>query len=356
MPNKVTHKRGRKKSKINTPLLISVIAGVLIVALIIVGIVKLTSKDKTVETEETGPELEYTVSVDGVDITGLMESQARSKLMDRYSWNLKASLDGVFGESYEIANLIEPEINSVLSEIYATDTPKENYSIVFIPDAETLNAEITAMQDKWNVAAKNGSISAYDETTETFAFADAQNGFEIDTEQLRKDITDAVSSGDFKKTIKVLGKVVEPEFNQERAKELYKTIGTYQTKSTANPDRNNNLNLACTAINGLIIEPGEEFSFNLTTGNRTLEKGYKAAGAYQNGELVEEPGGGVCQVASTLYNAVIFSGIPVTERHAHTFEPSYVTPGEDSTVKVRILGQQTAVSRHGSFFFTVIVL
>ena len=68
------------------------------------------------------------------------------------------------------------------------------------------------------------------------------------------------------------------------------------------------------------------------TGNRTTEKGYKPAGAYSNGVVVQEPGGGVYQVSSSLYNAVVFAGLKTTERHAHTYEPSYVTPGEDAMV------------------------
>ena len=86
------------------------------------------------------------------------------------------------------------------------------------------------------------------------------------------------------------------------------------------------------ALNGTIINPGQEFSFNETTGARTEAKGYKPATAYLNGEVVQEPGGGVCQVSSTLYNAVIFAGLKSTERHAHSYEPSYVTPGEDAAV------------------------
>ena len=69
-----------------------------------------------------------------------------------------------------------------------------------------------------------------------------------------------------------------------------------QTKTTSNKDRNENIRLASNALNGKILNPGEEFSFNDTTGARTTEKGYKPAGAYVNGVLVEEPGGGVCQV------------------------------------------------------------
>ena len=123
-----------------------------------------------------------------------------------------------------------------------------------------------------------------------------------------------------------------PQITQAQARELYQVIGTYSTKTTANSDRNKNIELASGAMNGLIIQPGEEFSFNATTGNRTAEKGYRAAGAYSNGVLIEEPGGGVCQVSSTLYNAVVFSGLTTTERPAHSYEPSYVTPGEDAMV------------------------
>ena len=132
--------------------------------------------------------------------------------------------------------------------------------------------------------------------------------------------------------IEATGKETAPEITEAQAKELYQVIGTYSTTTTANKDRNKNIELAAEALNGLILQPGEEFSFNKATGERSEAKGYRPAGAYVNGELVEEPGGGVCQVSSTLYNAVIFSGLTTTERHAHSYEPSYVTPGEDAMV------------------------
>ena len=77
--------------------------------------------------------------------------------------------------------------------------------------------------------------------------------------------------------------------------------------------------------------PGRSF-FNETVGQRTEAKGYKGAAAYNNGEVVEEIGGGVCQTSSTLYNAVLKAGLKTTKRQSHTYEPSYVTPGTDATV------------------------
>ena len=125
---------------------------------------------------------------------------------------------------------------------------------------------------------------------------------------------------------------VEPEFSEETAMEKYKTLSTFTTKTTSNSKRNTNVKLAAQAINGTILQPGEEFSFNDTVGQRTAEKGYQGAAAYNNGEVVEEIGGGVCQVSSTLYNAVLKSGLKTTVRRSHTYEPSYVTPGTDATV------------------------
>ena len=109
-------------------------------------------------------------------------------------------------------------------------------------------------------------------------------------------------------------------------------IGSFSTNTTANKVRNKNIQLACQAINGTILRPGEEFSFNNTVGERTEAKGYGAATAYNEGEVVQEVGGGICQVSTTLYNAVLKSGLKTTKRQSHTFEPNYVTPGMDATV------------------------
>ena len=104
------------------------------------------------------------------------------------------------------------------------------------------------------------------------------------------------------------------------------------TKTTANSKRNTNVRLACEALNGTIVQPGQELSFNDTVGERTEAKGYQGAAAYNNGEVVQEIGGGVCQVSTTLYNAVLKAGLKISVRRSHTFEPSYVTPGQDATV------------------------
>lgn len=110
-------------------------------------------------------------------------------------------------------------------------------------------------------------------------------------------------------------------------------ISTFETKyNVSNIDRVTNLKLAASKIDGTILLPQEEFSYNKTVGARTIRAGYKEASIYSNGEVVEGIGGGICQISSTLYNSAVFSNFQITERHAHQFITSYVDLGRDATV------------------------
>ncbi|SFA85637.1 Vancomycin resistance protein YoaR, contains peptidoglycan-binding and VanW domains [Lentibacillus halodurans] len=99
-----------------------------------------------------------------------------------------------------------------------------------------------------------------------------------------------------------------------------------------NKERSRNIELAAESINNHVVFPGERFSFNDVVGERTEEKGYKRAPVIVKGELAEDIGGGICQVSSTLYNAVDLKGIEITERYSHSRNVPYVPPGRDATV------------------------
>ena len=110
-------------------------------------------------------------------------------------------------------------------------------------------------------------------------------------------------------------------------------LATFSTRyDSQNKNRENNMYLATSKINEIIIAPGEEFSYNRTVGSRNIALGYKEAKIYSNGQVVDGIGGGICQVSSTLYNAVMFANLDVTERHNHQFITSYVNAGRDATV------------------------
>ena len=105
---------------------------------------------------------------------------------------------------------------------------------------------------------------------------------------------------------------------------------TYYGGSTRS--RKNNITLVAQKINGLILLPGQQFSYNGYVGQRTEEAGFEVAAAYDNGKVVYEVGGGICQVSSTLYNAVLKANLQVDERTCHYFEVTYLPKGLDATV------------------------
>lgn len=105
---------------------------------------------------------------------------------------------------------------------------------------------------------------------------------------------------------------------------------TYYTWSSDN--RINNINLAAAALDGLVLMPGQVFSYNETVGQRTTEAGYLPAGAYSDGQVVQEVGGGICQVSSTLYCAVMLSQLETVSRTSHYFPVDYLGWGLDATV------------------------
>lgn len=111
------------------------------------------------------------------------------------------------------------------------------------------------------------------------------------------------------------------------------TLGTFTTRYDAsNKNRSNNIVLASSKINGTVILPGETFLYNKTVGKRTITSGFKEAGAYAGGKVIQEVGGGICQVSSTLYNAVLYANLEIVDRSNHYFECSYVDAGRDATV------------------------
>lgn len=110
-------------------------------------------------------------------------------------------------------------------------------------------------------------------------------------------------------------------------------LSTFSTNYAAsNRNRTTNLILAANKINGTVLMPGETFSYNKVVGARTIAAGYKEAPIYVSGKVVDGLGGGICQITSTLYNAVVFANLEIIERSNHQFIPSYVTASRDATV------------------------
>jgi vancomycin resistance protein YoaR len=135
-------------------------------------------------------------------------------------------------------------------------------------------------------------------------------------------------------TLEIPTLIVHPRITGELLAEInVKRIGRYATYYNSNKsERSHNIHLAAEAINNQVIFQGEVFSFNKVVGKRTTEKGYQPAPVIIKGELYDGVGGGICQVSSTLFNAVDQAGIKIVQRYSHSRRVPYVPPGRDATV------------------------
>ena len=272
------------------------IGGAVICVVLIAGVIRIFSGGKSHGKETEASAIEEStfqasdISVNGISLKGMTRSEAKAAIEKEYPWKVTITYNG---ESIDAENLIDTDLDAFLDGI-CTGKAEGEYTFA-VEDSEDLqSAAAEAAADaaaKWDVKAKNGSISEYDAATDKFLFADGAPGKAVNQEKLIKDLVEAATSGNYDAVIQAEVNESQPELSAANAKEQYKTLSTFTTETTANEKRNTNVKLAARAINGTIVQPGEEFSFNKVVGQRTAEKGYQEAAAYSGGEVVQEPGG-----------------------------------------------------------------
>ena len=217
---------------------------------------------------------------------------------------------------------------------------KRNFSQIEVPiiikDKEIINAE-----EFYNYICKepvNASVRVENNILEVIPH---ENGRLIDKESLVFAVDEINKNENLIKYLPVTS--LEPDITTEKLyanlfKDVLSSFKTYfLTDSQYNIDRNENLRIATECINNTILAPGDVFSFNQRLGERTEQKGYKPAKIFSAGKVVDSVGGGICQVSSTLYNAVLRADLEIIERHNHSFAVSYLPPGYDAAVAYEVL-------------------
>lgn len=162
---------------------------------------------------------------------------------------------------------------------------------------------------------------------ETYAFTYGSYGYAFDREAAAREIAQAAPG----ETLTLAMTCTAPEILGEGVY-FRDVLGSCQTKHNTNENRNTNLRVMCQALDGVVLQPGEEFSFNTVVGERTKEKGYLPAPAYSGNRLTNALGGGVCQGSSTLYNCVLLADLEVTARSCHGASINYLPLGLDAAV------------------------
>lgn len=236
-------------------------AGAAAAVLVIGAVIFWPGKDKekteavVTETESTEAPLHEAVTVDGISLEGMSREEAKKALMEKHPWNLQVAREGEEGkETLTISNMVEPAIDELLDEIFASEEGGD-YTLEITRVEERIEADVAAVAKAWDVKAKNTRLDHFDNNTGKFVFTDGKAGKVVDQEKLTADIEAVIASGDYKQTIDVAFLEVAPE-DPEKVKGQYKTLATFTTKTTNNAKRNTNVRLAAEALNGTIVQPG----------------------------------------------------------------------------------------------------
>ncbi|WP_066186451.1 MULTISPECIES: VanW family protein [Gracilibacillus] len=215
-------------------------------------------------------------------------------------------------------------------EIIAT-IDRENFSLPFtgtpLINMEKLDRLVEELDQQIYMEPVNATINDQEEIDP------GQLGYGLDKKAFKKQFY-AYFIESKSATLEVPVLEIYPKVDSELlANVRMQKIGQYVTYFNANnQNRTHNIQLSAEAVDNYVIFPNEIFSFNEVVGERTVERGYKRSTVIVKGELAEDVGGGICQVSSTLFNAVDGAGLEIVERYAHSRRVKYVPPGRDATV------------------------
>lgn len=208
---------------------------------------------------------------------------------------------------------------------------KKVYPIDFSYDEGAIRNVVQTMADAQNIESENATLKR---ENGSFYFEQGKPGTEIDVDTSVKSIErvlDSFKGGDQSVDLTVIEST--PKGSQEDLSKIKDVLGTFTTSfSSSGSDRSGNVRNGASLINGSILYPGEQFSVYNAVSPFTEENGYFMAGSYLNGMVVESLGGGICQVSSTLYNAVLRAELQVDERYNHSMIVTYVKMSSDAAI------------------------
>lgn len=290
------------------------------------------------------------ISVNGTDISGKTKEEALQQLQqeadvhlgsqkitiqkeDR-TWEIPFSdLDVKYDIEASVEQAWEIGRTGELKDRYKVVTDvaqnKEDIPISYTHDKQKVIEKLQEIATEFNVDAQDSTLTR---KNGAFQITDEQKGYAMDIDKTVPKVEQMLEQN--------TGGIVEPEITVTEPKvtkadneKVTDLIGTYSTTYSANAaGRNENLRVGCANIDGTVIAPGDVFSMNVGLGPQTYANGYKDAGVYVNGKVEQGVAGGVCQVTSTLYNAVILAELEIVERYPHSMTVGYVPLGRDAAV------------------------
>ena len=206
------------------------------------------------------------------------------------------------------------------------------FELTYDFDKESIRRILVERCGEYNTEAKDAVLTR---ENGAFSIIPGQSGYVIDEEASINQIYDyLINQWDFNDTVvDVAAKVQEPRGTEEELSQVKDVLGTFTTSySSSGSSRSANVANGCDLIAGTTLYPGDEFSTYEAVSPFSVDNGFFMAGCYMNGQVVDSLGGGICQVSTTLYNAVLLSELEVTERHNHSMIVTYVDPSADAAI------------------------
>ncbi|MEW6523629.1 MAG: VanW family protein [Bacillota bacterium] len=277
--------------------------------------------------------------IGGIEVGGLTPSEARERLEQVLNWKERVMiLETPFGEFFTLRYTelgLVPDIDASLARARVStwwrSAPQQLELVVRLDEQvfyQTMEALKQAVECPPVSAAlvflPNGRVEV----------GPHLNGVILDTGALRQAVWQSGRWETLPGYVMVPVRALEPEVSQEdlQALGLRRKIAEFSTTYKANEPRAENVALSALAINGTLLAPGEVFSFNEIVGPRSAEKGYQLANVYYGHRIIQGVGGGVCQVSTTLYNAVLLANLELVQRFHHSMPVDYVPLGRDAAV------------------------
>ncbi len=297
--------------------------------------------------------IESGVTIGDIDVSGMTVSEAENevkgfisslqsvpvtlKLMDGNEIPLTAGELGISWKNTEAAQeaVVLGKQGNIVQRYKALanlEKDGQTYPLEFSFDDAAINGILTPLGETYNQEAKNASLV---KTESGFQITEGQTGYSLNVEKSRQAIADYLqNSWDYSDAeIELVIEVDEPQGDAETLSKVKDVLGTYTTAyKTSGSSRCKNIATGCAHLDGITLYPGEQISVLEEITPFSVDNGYELAGSYLNGQVVESLGGGICQVSTTLYNAVLRSELQVDERTNHSMIISYVKPSEDAAI------------------------
>lgn len=287
------------------------------------------------------------IFVEGIDVSNLTKEEAINyvnenvilgELQLNYNGETNVISPDEIDLKYNTSEVVDEAYHYTKTDSYFENVKRffdlnknsKNLEIKSLYNENKLSEKIQNISDSINVDMKNAKV--YISDSGNISVSSATIGKELDIASTKESIYDAIKNKDYK-SIDLKVNIKEPKISTEAAKSVNTLLAEFSTKfSTKDSNRVTNVVLSAKATSDVLLMPGEEFSYNNLTGKRTASNGYKDAPVIINGKLEQDVGGGVCQVSSTLFNSVLYSGLDVTSRRNHSLKSSYVSIGRDAMV------------------------